>query len=112
MTTPANDEAALVAAVEAGWDTSFRLIFNFQAEGYNLPVTESDITESRAAFRELLTRQRDREARLLAFVERVGAYNPDDYYEDRLSGIVKGLANAAKTLLSELGGGESEDDDG
>lgn len=41
---------ALVAGVRAGFDTFLRLISDFQQEGYDLPVSESDAIESLAAF--------------------------------------------------------------
>jgi hypothetical protein len=101
MTENAN-EAALTAAVEKALETGYNATVAMQLEGYSgYSNDEERATAGRAAFRLLLTRQRERERRLvdeLIYIQKYCAEADDSYTSNY-------IAMRVEALLTALGGG-------
>lgn len=109
--TQAN-EAALIAAVEAGYEQAITDSVRASYEEYNAvmdyhsePKVHEDILAGRAAFRLLLTRHQEREKRLRAFVHRVATTQLGSD-EEMMMSMVDCIEEALK-LLTELDGDEN-----
>jgi hypothetical protein len=131
---PADSESALIAAVETALNRAHDMHYsNIDHTGNYIPDATFDA--GRAAFRLLLTRQREREAenaaeltkiemkykmvksialnrgksleKLWLFAERVAKANPDDFFEEEHATMIRKIADDASNLLTALGGGES-----